>query len=148
MSNSKKLLIAALAVILAVGATPLFAELEGTWAGDGRGFIVDPSGIPSDTVYVWQHWEGTVRDGDFWGEWSDADGHHGKFKGGIILMSITEAYCEGEWLWIDDSVEPPVIRLRGSFDMIFRYRDDDETCSGNWYYNNVQHGNMRGRRIE
>ncbi len=143
MHKVKKLLLAMLAVVMLLGATPLFAELEGTWAGEGRGFFIYPAGIPSDTVYVFQRWEGVVRNGEFRGEWSDADGHSGKFRGRIILMSLTEAYCEGEWLWIDTSVDPPVIRARGPFNMTFYYRDEDETCSGNWFYNNVHRGTMR-----
>jgi hypothetical protein len=149
MRNYKKLILSVVSAALLLGATPLLAELEGNWAGDGEGFFVYPPGaIVQDTVYAWQSWQGTVEDGTFWGTWYDAEGHAGNFKGSIILMSLTSAYCEGTWTWVDTSADPPIVKARGPFNMTFYYQDDDETCSGNWAYNNIYDGTMQGSRVD
>ena len=147
MHNSKKLLIAALAVILLIGATPLFADLEGTWEGNGEGSCETPTGI---IIYPWETWNGDVLNGAFDGNWEDPDGNHGTFHGGItsffttVPPSYTFAGCEGTWTWIDPSGLEPI--ELGSFWMTFNV--DLDICWGEWLpYTNAQGGTMWGWRI-
>ena len=122
MSNSKKLLIV-FAVILAVGATPLFAELDGTWEGYGDGSCYAPDGT---LIYPWQTWYGDVLNGTFEGVWEDWDGNYGDFHGGIIYFYTP--------------VEPPpyVCPLRRNLDVDEprRFR----TRRNGWLHDGVQSG--------
>ncbi|TKJ43644.1 hypothetical protein CEE36_02880 [candidate division TA06 bacterium B3_TA06] len=131
MSNSKKLLIA-LAVILAVGATPLLAQLEGPWAGNGEGSCKTPTGI---TIYPWQEWDGFVENGAFDGSWWDGD-NGGNFHGDIISISTPVppaephdvAYCEGTWTWVNDEGEEISMgQFWMNFDLLYG------TCEGEWW---------------
>ncbi len=142
MSNSKKLLIAALAVIFLLGATPLAAELDGVWAGHGNGTYEPPSGIVP--IHPWQTWEGLVESGAFDGSWWDSEGYYGNFHGDIIYLSQEVAHCKGEWTWIDESCYPPREITVGPFEMDFHYVI--ETCRGAWWSEDtvVPQGHMWG----
>jgi hypothetical protein len=148
MRNPKKILVA-LVVLLALGATmPVFAELNGHWAGTGRGVCYPPFPTPTPhPIYAWQHWSGRVEDSrDFYGRWEDEEGNYGKFKGEIILMSPTTAYCRGEWTWFNTFVDPPREIVMGKFDMSFNYVE--EVCEGRWWTpDGAVPGSMRGERI-
>ena len=61
MSNSKKLMLTALAVILLLGATPLFAQPVGTWEGTGEGWCPFPVPYPSEYMKPWQTWKGRLE---------------------------------------------------------------------------------------
>ena len=148
MSNSKKLLIAALAVIFLLGATPLAAELDGIWEGYGEGSCETPAGI---IIYPWQNWNGTVENGTFEGVWEDSDGNYGDFHGGIIYFYIsveppshTFAHCEGTWTWVRSEGTIPI--ETGGFSMESNL--DLETCEGEWSScANSEFGTMWGYRI-
>jgi hypothetical protein len=148
MSDYKKLLITALAVILLAGATPLAAELDGTWEGNGEGSCETPTGI---IIYPWETWYGDVLNGAFDGNWEDPDGNYGTFHGGIIFFyisveppSYTMAHCEGTWTWMSpDGLEP--IEM-GGFSMEFNL--GLEICDGEWWpYSGAEGGTMWGWRI-
>jgi len=149
MSNSKKLLIAAFAVIFLIGATPLFAELDGIWEGYGEGSCYAPDGT---LIYPWQNWIGDVLNGTFEGVWEDSDGNYGDFHGGIISFYIsveppshTFAHCEGTWTWVSSEGTIPI--EMGPFSMEFNL--DLETCDGEWwsYSGPGLGGHMWGERI-
>ncbi|TKJ43653.1 hypothetical protein CEE36_02925 [candidate division TA06 bacterium B3_TA06] len=133
MSNSKKLMLTALAVIFLIGATPLFAELDGIWEGYGEGSCETPAGI---IIYPWQTWNGSLESWLFTGHWQDLDGSSGGFQGAVISLAKsveppyhTVAHCEGTWTWMDPSGLEPL--EMGPFNMEFNL--DIDTCWGNWY---------------
>jgi hypothetical protein len=113
----------AVVAILMLAATPIFAELDGQWKGEGEGTWSPPSGI---ILNPWQSWEGRVKEGVFWGTWSDADGHTGGFHGSIIALSPTTASAQGTWTWYDITG----ITVVGPFEMSLNYVN--ETCKGWW----------------
>lgn len=147
MRNSKKLIIA-LAVILAIGATPIAADLDGIWEGYGEGSCETPTGI---IIYPWETWNGTVENGTFEGVWEDSDDNYGDFLGSITHFytpeppTYTFAHCEGTWTWVDPEGAAPT--EMGDFSMEFNLGLD--TCWGEWLpYTNAQGGTMWGWRIE
>ncbi|TKJ43648.1 hypothetical protein CEE36_02900 [candidate division TA06 bacterium B3_TA06] len=143
MSNSKKLLIAALAVIFLAGATPLAAQLAGVWAGTGEGCCSPPG----TTIYPWQTWKGEIPNSQdvFSGKWWDADSNRGTFHGKIIISSVTEAYCEGIWN-LDDPSGASIIG--GDFKMTFYILEG--TCEGTWIsiWPTALPATMRGWKVE
>jgi len=147
----RKGILAALAVVLVLGAVvPVFAELNGTWAGEGEGVCYPPFPTPYVyPIYAWQNWKGEVEDNEvFYGKWEDDAGNYGRFKGEIILWSLTTAYCKGEWTWINPFVDPPQEITMGKFEMSFNYIE--EICKGEWYCAHspsVRPGRMKGERI-
>ncbi|TKJ43651.1 hypothetical protein CEE36_02915 [candidate division TA06 bacterium B3_TA06] len=149
MSNPKKILIAALAVIFLAGATPLLAQLNGTWAGEGEGVCSPPPPIPTDfPIYAWQNWKGLVEDNEvFYGEWYDNRCNNGTFKGEIVFVTPEDAYCEGEWHWFDERYDPPRVYYMGPFSMKFKL--EEAICYGEWrtYYSN-ESGTMKGEKID
>jgi len=147
MSNSKKLLIAALAVIFLAGATPALADLDGVWEGYGNGSCYTPN---NTLIYPWQIWNGSLESWLFTGQWQDLDGSSGDFYGSITCFftpeppTYTFAGCEGTWTWIDPSGLEPI--ELGSFWMTFNV--DLDTCWGEWWpYSGAEGGTMWGWRI-
>ncbi|TKJ43650.1 hypothetical protein CEE36_02910 [candidate division TA06 bacterium B3_TA06] len=140
MSNSKKLMLTALAVIFLIGATPLFADLDGIWEGYGEGSCETPAGT---IIYPWQTWNGTVDEyGYFSGEWEDSDGNQGTFEG--CMASLNPPVCPGVWTWRDDSSLEPI--EMGLFQMVFY--EVQGTCNGEWWpYSGAQGGTMWGWSI-
>ena len=149
----RKSLFAAITVILLVGAVPAFAQLYGTWAGNGKGCCCPHPGV---VIYPWQNWEGEVyisSDQDapiFEGKWWDEDGSYGYFKGNIYFPPIEEqAIAEGEWTWYDPdgtSAEPVI---GGKFKMTFAFLEG--YCKGTWdtkWISFCQRGTMEGKKIE
>ena len=126
MSNPKKILLTGLVVILLLGATPLSAQLAGTWEGIGTGEAHPPCHLP---IYPWQDWIGEIPNSEdvFSGEWKDSLENRGTFEGEITISSVTQAYCEGYWTW-DDPSAPSIIA--GEFEMIFYIYE--ERCEGTW----------------
>ena len=102
MSNSKKILIAALAVIFLAGATPALADPV-YWSGSGEEVPWEES--PCHIVYPWLDWHGTLMNGSFQGEWEDdTDAEppiYYPFFGSIIYYYTPEgggptyAHCDG-----------------------------------------------------
>ena len=149
MHNSKKLLLAVLAVILLLGATPAFAQLAGTWEGIGRGEAYPPCHPP---INPWQTWKGEIplTQDVFTGEWWDADCNHGTFKGVVEFSPIPElAYAEGEWTWYDPTGPSNEPVYGGDFEMTFYILE--EICEGTWtsiWPSPGLPGTMRGRKVE
>ena len=141
MSNPKKLLIAALAVIFLAGATPLAAQLPGTWQGTGTGSTQTPTERPF-LIYPWQTWGGTLHGLEFTGMWVDQRGFHGCFRGETPPISPPEfAVYRGEWTWINDETGDTI--TMGTFEMTFFFLED--TCEGEWWrYCTPDHGTMTG----
>jgi len=126
MHKTKKTILTALAVILLLAATPAFAQLAGTWAGVGAGSAHPPGTV----IYPWQEWKGFIPDSEdaFYGEWCDADGNHGKFKGKLVPSPIPEErHFKGYWTWDDPS---SVSKKAGDFHMVFYFLED--YCKGTW----------------
>jgi len=148
MSNSKKLLIAALAVIFLIGATPLAAQIAGTWEGTGRGCCYPRL---STVIYPWQEWKGEIPNSQdvFYGEWWDADGNHGTFKGAVEFSVIPElAYAEGEWTWYDPTGPSHEPLYGGDFEMTLYILEG--ICEGTWtsiWPSPGLLGTMRGRKV-
>ena len=147
MLNSKKIILAALAVILLLGATPAFAQLAGTWAGTGTGAAYPPCHPP---IYPWQNWKGEIplTQDIFTGDWYDADGNNGIFKGEIEWVSITVALCKGRWYWFDPTGPSHEPIYGGDFEMKFYVLE--EYCEGKWtsiWPSPSDHGTMRGRKV-
>ncbi len=147
--NLRKALFA-LAAISLLAASPLAADLWGTWAGTGNGNCYPP---PGSVIYPWQQWKGDVYTIDsqdapiFEGVWSDKLGNHGTFKGNIYFPPIEEqAIAEGEWTWYDPlgpSAEPIV---GGKFKMTFSFLED--YCKGTWttiWISSSAKGTMEGK---
>jgi hypothetical protein len=122
---TKRILIAVVAIVM-LGTTPILAELDGKWKGEGDGIWIhsSPSGIA--VLHPWQNWEGIVKNGSFTGTWSDAAGYTGGFQGSVTAISLTTALVQGTWSWYDISG----IMLVGPFQMKFNYID--EVCKGTW----------------
>ena len=146
MSNSKKLLITALAVIFLVGAGPVFAQFGGFWAGTGTGCCHPES--TTITIYPWQRWGGFVEyDERFHGEWEDSLGHQGTFEGRVVQIDSIYAVFEGTWEWtfFTPPVYPPIIPpVIGEFHMDFDRLT--YTCRGEWFYHE-DYGTMQGQRL-
>lgn len=140
--NRKRFLII-LAALCVLAASPLLADLDGTWAGTGSGWCQSPPWSPSDfVVYGWQHWKGHIdNETSFQGEWSDKYNHSGPIVGYIVDINEEEeyAYCEGEWGLSGGYM--------GTFSMYFYYKDG--FCTGEWgtYYEGGS-GTMQGDWIE
>ena len=152
MSNSKKLLIAALAVIFLAGATPLTAQLAGTWAGEGEGWCPFPVPYPSEYMKPWQNWKGFIPNSEdvFTGEWWDGDNKRGNFKGEIIFISPEDAYCKGEWTWLDERFYPPREYYMGPFSMKFKLVEK-LYCYGEWQGHlpsGIYSGTMEGKKVD
>jgi len=155
MSNSKKLILTALAVILLLGATPLFAQPVGTWEGTGEGWCPFPVPYPSEYMNPWQTWKGRLEPDPnqvgyiFFGDWYDASEEHGSFKGRAILETPTEISCRGDWYWWDERSLPPRVYHMGTFNMAFRR--DGRSCRGEWITTHtpaIYHGTMEGSWVE
>jgi len=147
MHNSKKLILAVLAVILLLGATPAFAQLAGTWEGIGRGEAYPPCHLP---IYPWQKWIGEIplTQDVFTGEWWDADCNHGIFKGEIEWTSITVAISKGKWYWYDPTGTDPQPVYGGDFEMKFYVYEEE--CAGIWtsiWPSPSDPGTMRGWKV-
>jgi hypothetical protein len=148
MSNSKKLILAVLAVILLLGATPAFAQLAGTWEGIGRGEAYPPCHPP---IHPWQEWKGEIPNSQdvFTGEWCDSDCNHGTFKGEIAPLSTPEkVYCEGEWTWYDPTGSSHQPIVGGKFKMTFYILEG--RCEGTWtsiWPSPGEQGTMRGWKV-
>jgi hypothetical protein len=147
MSNSKKLLLTALAVVLLLGAAPLAAQIAGTWEGTGRGSCYP---YPSTVIYPWQEWKGEIPNSEdaFSGEWWDANDNHGTFEGEILWISTDVAICNGEWTWYDPTgSDDPV--YGGDFEMKFYVYERE--CTGTWttiWPSPSEQGTMRGWKVE
>ena len=148
MHNSKKLILAALAVVLLLGAAPLAAQIAGTWEGTGRGSCYPH---PSTVIYPWQTWVGEIPNSEdvFSGEWRDSEGNHGIFKGEIEWTSVIVAICNGSWYWFDPTGPSHEPVYGGDFEMKFYVLE--EICEGTWtsiWPSPGMPGTMRGWKID
>lgn len=127
MPNFKKITLTALAVIFVAGAAPAFAQVAGTWAGEGEGSCSPPSGI---VIYPWQNWKGEIPDSEkkFTGEWWDEDGNQGSFFGELAPYATPETVIfQGIWTLDDPS---GFSCIGGKFTMNFYFNEDE--CEGTW----------------
>jgi len=153
MRNNKKLILTVLAATLLLGATPAFAQLIGTWTGEGKGNCHPYPGV---VIYPWQQWKGEVFESPdedvllFVGEWFDANGSHGTFTGKILPIGTQElAICKGVWTWFDPSGDTNQPVYGGDFLMNF-YRKEGY-CKGTWssiWLSSSQKGTMEGKKVE
>lgn len=147
----RKILMTALAVIVALSAAPLSAQVAGTWMGEGKGVCSPPPFWPTDIpIYAWQKWTGEIPDSEnsFKGEWHDETGKFGHFSGKIIAESINEVYCEGKWTWVyGPDTDPPQEYVMGPFKMWFH--KEKLICHGEWStsYSN-EGGKMWGGMVD
>ncbi|GEM_PF-609789 len=157
MKNIKKIVLSLLAIGLLLGATPALANLNGPWKGDGKGVCSPPPGVPNEfPIYAWQSWEGKIEDIGpdefgkvFFGNWKDKTGNYGSFKGKIIWMTQTQAYCEGEWTWVYETLEFIKVYEMGRFTMTFEHFPvETPYCYGSWSskYGN-EDGAMKGHMV-
>jgi len=148
MSNFKKLLLTALAVTLLLGATPLAAQIAGTWEGTGRGCCYPRL---STVIYPWQEWKGEIPNSEdaFSGEWWDADDNHGTFESEIVWVSVTLAIARGSWYWFDPTGPSHEPVYGGDFEMKFYVYERE--CTGTWttiWPSPSELGTMRGWKVE
>lgn len=151
----RKILLAAVAAAILLGATPALAQPVGTWAGEGEGWCPFPVPYPSEYMKPWQIWKGRFEPNPdevgyiFYGDWHDGDHNHGTFKGHALFESPTEIGCRGDWYWWDERVDPPRIYHMGTFTMVFRR--DGSSCHGEWVTTDlpaIYHGTMVGSWVE
>ena len=146
----RKLLLAAIAVILFVAAVPASAQLDGNWKGTGDGFCPPPPAVTSDfPIYAWQSWTGETKDDVFRGRWCDKTGNYGNFEGEILWVTEEEAYCEGTWTWFYVTSDEITEYDMGRFNMCFEYFPvETPYCYGLWAtYSGVGGGGTEGRMI-
>jgi hypothetical protein len=150
----KKLILTALVVVVLLGATPLAAQLYGTWAGTGEGCCYPGPGV---VIYPWQTWKGEVYISSyqdvpiFEGEWWDADGNHGTFKGKPIPSIPEIAVFRGEWTWFDPTGTSARPRYGGDFEMIFYFMSSHPYCEGTWtsiWPSPGLPGTMKGEKVD
>ncbi|MBN2378427.1 hypothetical protein JXM67_01310 [candidate division WOR-3 bacterium] len=152
MLKYKKIILTVLAAAVILGAAPAFAQLYGTWKGDGRGNCYPHPGV---VIYPWQDWKGEVfvsPDEDiilFTGDWYDALGNHGIFKGRVEFSPIPElAIAKGSWFWFDPTgTAEPV--YGGDFKMNFWFTMN--RCDGHWttiWPSTSAEGTMKGKKVE
>lgn len=150
MPVSKKLIFAFM-VICTISTSPLLADLNGLWEGEGKGVCYPPFSTPyAYPIYAWQLWNGTVeKDGLFYGEWKDEKGNYGRIKGEMIPVPTPDmAIAKGVWTWYNIFVDPPEEIEMGDFNMTFHIHD--EYCEGKWWsYTSptARPGTMWGKRI-
>lgn len=143
-----KTLIIMLVLLLAVAATPAFAQLSGTWKGTGRGNAYPRN---STVIYPWQNWKGEIPNSQdaFTGEWYDELGNTGTFKGEVELSAIPElARAKGSWYWYDPLGASNVPVYGGDFEMDFWFTMG--TCEGTWttiWPSTSAQGTMTGERV-
>ncbi len=148
MSTPKKILLTGLAVILLLGATPIAAQIAGTWEGTGEGCCCPRL---STVIYPWQNWIGAIplTQDVFTGEWWDADCNHGIFKGEILWISTDVAISNGRWYWYDPTGSDPQPVYGGDFEMKFYVYERE--CTGTWtsiWPSPCEQGTMRGWKVE
>lgn len=149
----RKLILAAIASVALIAATPVFAQPNGTWAGDGEGWCPYPVTYPGEYMKPWQNWKGIVENEEvFYGDWWDAGDNSGTFKGTVTIISRYEAYCEGEWYWIDYRYDPPQYHYMGTFSMKFKYPLTSlPYCYGEWQGyvpSGIYTGTMKGKLVD
>jgi hypothetical protein len=146
MKNSKALLIS-LVLVLALGATPAFAQIAGNWQGTGTGCCYPHSGT---VIYPWQHWIGEIPNSEdvFSGEWKDSLDNHGTFESEIFWVSTTLAIARGSWTWYDPAGPSHEPVYGGDFQMKFYVCE--RTCTGTWtsIWPSPEPGTMRGWKVE
>jgi hypothetical protein len=124
----RRIILATTALVLLVAATPIAAQLAGTWVGTGTGNAYPSSGV---VIYPWQEWKGEIPDAEdvFVGEWQDSLGNHGTFKGAPVPSPIPEERCfDGEWTWYSPESDIPIVG--GKFKITFWFLEG--YCNGNW----------------
>ncbi|MBN2379652.1 hypothetical protein JXM67_07620 [candidate division WOR-3 bacterium] len=144
----RKTILAVVALTILIAATPVSAQLFGTWAGIGYGNCHPPG----TTIYPWQTWEGKVyvpETGDipvFEGKWKDADGNLGKFKGKMVPSPIPEErHFKGYWTWETMAG----IAKGGEFHMVFYFLEGE--CTGTWtsiWPSSSIVGTMKGKKVD
>lgn len=150
----RKTFLAALAVVLLLGAVPASAQLLGTWEGTGTGNCFPHSGV---VIYPWSVWKGEVYispDQDapiFEGEWYDELGNCGTFKGNVLLISPSkdQRICLGEWTWFDPSSDSNQPVYGGDFRMTFYLKE--ACCDGTWttiWISSSARGTMEGTKTD
>lgn len=125
MHNHKKLIVV-LGVVLLAAASPVLAQLAGTWAGEGTGSCSPRPGL---VIYPWQNWKGEISEDEdvFEGEWRDEDGNRGSFFGEPAPFSTPESKIyQGYWTW----ETPDGLYKGGEFKMTFFFLED--VCEGTW----------------
>lgn len=152
----RKTLLAALAVVLLLGALPAFAQINGNWKGTGEGVCTGPISPPPDfPIYAWQSWKGVIYTSPdqempiFEGKWCDETGNYGNFKGSILWISEEEAYAEGSWTWFYVTSDEIKEYDMGPFQMKYvHFPIETPYCYGKWQTNySNEAGSMRGRMI-
>jgi hypothetical protein len=138
--------------MLFAGASPLLADLDGLWEGEGKGYCNPPFPTPYEyRIYAWQKWTGYVENKEvFYGKWEDEKGNYGRFEGKILPKSPSDQYviCQGKWTWFNVFGKVPEELTMGPFTMNFYYKDD--YCEGKWWSDHpasLKFGTMTGKRI-
>jgi hypothetical protein len=133
-----------------VAATPLTAQIGGTWKGTGTGNCPNPFPTPPESILPWRIWKGEIPDdeGIFKGTWKDPLGSHGTFKGKAMLGTPEEVVFVGTWsaIYDDPSGLSQIIEM-GTFRMTFHR--EELTCHGRWrsYYGAIFNGTMEGGMV-
>ena len=147
MRNHKKLFVVAAALLLFCVVTPAFAQLAGTWAGEGKGNCYPYN---NTVIYPWQNWKGEIPNSEdvFTGEWYDSNGEHGTFKSEITWISLTTAVAKGAWYWYDPLGPSAKPVYGGDFTMTFYVYAKD--CEGVWtthWPSSSVVGSMKGYKV-
>jgi hypothetical protein len=143
MTGSKRIVLAALTVLVFVSAIAIGAELSSRWYGKGEGKTTPPIPTPYQVViYPFHEWLGDIIDKEFRGAWVD-DNDYGEFWGKVTPISKTVSHCKGTWTWLG-----PFGHIKmGSFEMYFDF--EKKTCEGKWLnVYNQDHGGIFGNRVE
>ncbi|MBN2379650.1 hypothetical protein JXM67_07610 [candidate division WOR-3 bacterium] len=153
MRRTQKIILVALTMILLLGATPVFTEIEGKWKGTGTGNCHPHPGM---IIFPWSVWEGKVYVSEdenitiLEGEWKDELGNHGTFQGRFLLVSSSpdERICTGRWTWFDPTVNTAEPVFGGKFRMVFH--PEEAVCEGNWtsiWVSSGAIGTMEGQKV-
>jgi hypothetical protein len=130
MRSHRKILVAVAALLILSALTPAFAQLAGTWEGEGKGCCYPRNSV---IIYPWQSWKGQIPNTEdvFIGEWYDVNGEHGIFKSEVTWVSLTTAVAKGSWYWYDPLGPSAQPVYGGDFKMTFYVYDQD--CGGEWW---------------
>ncbi|NLI98705.1 hypothetical protein GX441_08625 [bacterium] len=126
----RKLILAAITVLVLAAATPALAQLAGNWDGVGTGTCTPPSPpFPPAVLQPWSSWTGVIppTEDSFTGTWTDG-AHNGRFyHTSITIISSDIAIIDGKWTW---RITPTKEATMGTFHIIFYCHN--RVCSGSW----------------
>ncbi|MBN2379644.1 hypothetical protein JXM67_07580 [candidate division WOR-3 bacterium] len=146
----RKIILAIAALVLLISATPVSAQLAGTWTSEGTGYCYPRNNV---IIHPWQTWKGEIPNTMdlFKGDWYDADGNHGIFKGEPVPSIPEIAVYKGAWYWYDPASPSSRPRYGGEFEMTFYFMSSHPYCEGTWttiWPTPYKVGTMKGEKVD